>query len=311
MDPGPSYEREAESARESPPAHATGGVKPGPDAVELRGLARSYRSRFGLRTQTALGGIDLRVGRGEFLGLLGANGSGKSTLLALIAGLERPSSGTVQVFGAPPDHAPARRRTGYAGDRCAYPTELSPRSLLRAIAALRGLPRSAARSKCEEELDRFGLSAIAGHRLGRLSAGERRRFELAQAFLHDPDLLLLDEPSAGLDAPGERVLSERLDAARERGATVLIASHDGADVFGRCERFAILNQARLARVETSEQLLSEIGEVEWTLTRAELDRVRSDGESQRIGRLRPSSRSLSELYAGLAQQPGTDRDLLR
>lgn len=244
------------------------------------------------------------VQTGETLGLLGPNGSGKSTLLALLAGLEDPSSGDVQVLGVPPRSAEAQGRIGYAGDRCAFPAELSPRTLLRALAALQGHGGSKGRLRVEELLERFGLTALATRKLERLSAGEKRRFELAQAFLHKPDLLLLDEPSAGLDAPGERVLAECLDEAQARGATILIASHDGADVFGRCSNFAVLIAGRLACHSPAQDFVERAGEFEWTLPREEWNRIREHhAASSSCPVARPTSRSLAGIYAELGASP--------
>lgn len=296
---------EEESPNAARPSNrSTGANAAQPSAVRLGEASRIYRSGLLRKRRAALRAVSLTVSNGETLGLLGPNGSGKSTLLALLAGLENPSSGAVQVLGAAPRSAEAQGRIGYAGDRCAYPAELSPRTLLRAIAALHGLGGSKGRLRVEELLERFGLTALASRKLERLSAGEKRRFELAQAFLPNPDLLLLDEPSAGLDAPGERVLAEALDEAQARGATILIASHDGADVFGRCSNFAVLIAGRLAWHSAAQEFVGRAAEFEWTLPREELTRIRErDTQSQACTAIRPTSRSLADLYAELGAQP--------
>src|SRR5688572_1088037 len=224
-----------------------------PAALEVRALAKRYRA-WPARARTALTGIDLELGAGEALALAGPNGSGKSTLLALLAGVEHPSEGSVRVFGLEVGAAAARRRIGYAPDTCPFPGEFTPRAVLDLLGSLFGLARRERRQAAAEALARVGLADEARHALARFSAGMRRRFVLAQALFHRPDLVLLDEPTAGLDAQGYVVLDECLRELRARGATLVIASHEVADLRESCTRACVLLGGRIAARGTPAEL---------------------------------------------------------
>ncbi|HEX6883058.1 MAG TPA: ABC transporter ATP-binding protein [Planctomycetota bacterium] len=225
-------------------------------ALEVRGLVKRYRA-WPARARTALHGIELQLEQGERLALVGPNGSGKSTLLACLAGVERPSAGQVRVLGLPVGTRAARRRIGYAPDRCPFPPELSPRAVLDLLGALAGLARSERRRALEAALDRVGLAHEARHALGGFSAGMRRRFVLAQALFLGPELVLLDEPTAGLDAEGYVVLDECLRELAARGATLVYASHEVAELRASCRRAALLLGGRLVAQGTTEELLAD------------------------------------------------------
>jgi len=216
-------------------------------ALEVRALARRYRA-WPAAPRDVLRGIDLALAPGEGLGLVGPNGSGKSTLLSILAGIERPSSGAVRVFGMPIEAREARRRVGYLPDGFPFPEELGPRALLDLVGALQGLARAEARRRGDELLARVALAAEARTPAARFSLGMKRRLALCLALVHRPDLLLLDEPSAGLDAPGYAVLEELLGEARARGASLLVVTHVVGDLEGRCERTGVLVGGRLVHL---------------------------------------------------------------
>jgi len=213
-------------------------------ALALRGIARAHGR--GRRRIEVLRGVDLELGRGKTLGLVGPNGSGKTTLLRIAAGIERPSAGTVHVLGGAPDVAAHRARVGYLSEDSPFPPELSAREALRLAGALQGLARKSLAAQAEAMLERVGLAGSARRALGRFSKGMLRRFGLAQAFLHQPDLVLLDEPTAGLDAPGFLVLEELLAEARERGAAIVLCSHVLADVLAHGDALLVLVRGRVA-----------------------------------------------------------------
>jgi ABC-2 type transport system ATP-binding protein len=215
--------------------------------LEVRGLVRRYRSRLLGPGRSVLEGLELDLDAGACLGLLGPNGSGKSTFLRIVAGLERPTAGTVRVAGHLPGSRPARRITGFLADDFPFPSELSARGALDLCAALFGMPRRERRNAVAGWLERVGLAAQAGTALGRYSLGMKRRFSLAAALLHAPALVLLDEPSAGLDAQGYVVLAELLDEARARGAALLIATHVPGDLEPHCHEGLVLQGGRIAR----------------------------------------------------------------
>jgi heme exporter protein A len=187
-------------------------------AIELNGLRRDFGDR------TALDGVDLRVDPGESVAVLGRNGSGKSTLLRILAGLLRPSGGGVSVLGCslPKETHRLRGRVGYLGHQPILYRDLSPRENLELAAALHGIESPGPR--IETLLDAVAMSARAGDRVAELSAGMRQRVDICRAVLHDPELLLLDEPDAHLDPEARRELAPLIAAGN--GRTRLVASHD-------------------------------------------------------------------------------------
>lgn len=219
-----------------------------PAALAIRGLAQHFRRGFLLRPRVVLAGIELTLAPGEALGLVGPNGSGKSTLLSLAAGLIDPSSGRVEVFGHPAGSRAARQQVGYLADGFPFPPELGPREVLELFGALQGLARRARRARAEAWLARVGLAHEAKTPLGAFSLGMKRRFALAQAAQHAPGLLLLDEPTAGLDAEGHVVLAELLAEARARGAALLLATHVPADLAGCAQALVLLGGRVVERV---------------------------------------------------------------
>lgn len=201
-------------------------------AIEGRGLTQ----RFG--TAVALWPLDVTVQPGERLAVLGGNGAGKTTLLRLLATAVRPAAGELRLFGldAWDQRTAVRSRLGYVGDRTGLYPALSALENLELFCTLRGLPRVRAATT----LERLGLGARAGRPAGGLSKGEQQRLALARSLLHDPELWLLDEPDAGLDEPGRRLLDE---LAGER--TLVLATHSRALAGELCARALRLEHGRL------------------------------------------------------------------
>jgi ABC-2 type transport system ATP-binding protein len=206
--------------------------------------------------------VDLELAPGRFLGIAGPNGSGKSSLLRALAGLEPIESGTIELLGGRPGEASVQRRVGYLPEDSPFPPELSLRALLRLLAELAGLPRATLEARVESRLEEVGLAAHAGQRLGRCSRGMLRRFGLAQAWLADPELVLLDEPTAGLDAQGFEVLVMLLARARAQRTSVVLASHLPGDLLQHCDELAIVLDGRIARRGPPRDLIPEGGLLE-------------------------------------------------
>jgi heme exporter protein A len=204
---------EGRSAEASPPR----ALEP---AIELAGLRRDFGDR------TALADVELRVEPGESVAVLGPNGSGKSTLLRILAGLLRPSSGAVSVLGCdlPKETHRLRGRVGYLGHEPLLYRDLTPRENLELAAALHGLEPEAAAARIGRLLDAVGMSTRAGDRVAELSAGMRQRIDICRAVLHEPDLLLLDEPDAHLDPEARRRIAPLIAAGD--GRTRVLVSHD-------------------------------------------------------------------------------------
>lgn len=193
----------------------------GSAAIELSGLRREFGER------PALAGIDLRLPPGATLAVLGPNGSGKTTLLKILAALLRPSGGRVSVLGCelPGEAVHLRGRLGYLGHEPLLYRDLSARENLRLSATLHGLDPEGARARVDLLLGAVGMERRAGEPVAVLSAGMRQRIDICRAVLHEPELLLLDEPEAHLDAAARSLVEPLIGAAP--GRTRVIAGHDG------------------------------------------------------------------------------------
>jgi ABC-type multidrug transport system ATPase subunit len=225
------------------------------EAFRLRGLCQRFSRGFLRASAEALVDVDLELARGENLGLVGANGSGKSSLLRILAGIDPPSAGSVQVLGGSPREDAVRARLGLAAEDSRFPPELGARAVLELGAALKGVVRSARGARADQLLELVGLAGHARERVGGFSRGMLRRLALAQAEIAAPDLLLLDEPGSGLDAEGYGALRTILERVRARGASAVLCSHLAAEVYGNCERLAVLAGGRLVAAGTPGSLL--------------------------------------------------------
>ena len=226
-------------------------------AVEALGLTKRYPGRGGIGPVTALDGLTLSVPRGCTAGLLGPNGSGKSTAIHLLLGLHGATSGQARVLGLPAGHHEARRRTGYMPEEADLYPFLTARETVEFSGALNGMGRKERKASAAALLERVGLAAEADRRVEGFSRGMKRRVGLAAALVHAPDLLVLDEPTAGLDPVGREGLLALLEEVRTRGATVLLSSHILSDVERLCDRVAILGQGRLAASGTLAEVLEK------------------------------------------------------
>jgi heme exporter protein A len=196
----------------------------GRPAIELRGLRREFGDR------TALARVSARLEPGESLAVLGPNGSGKSTLLRILAGLLRPSNGEVSVLGCalPKETHRLRGRVGYLGHAPLLYRDLSPRENLGLAAALHGLDPGASESRIEGLLDSVGMSARGDDRVAELSAGMKQRVDICRTVLHEPELLLLDEPDAHLDADARLLVAALIGPGTGPGRVVVSHDRDAA-----------------------------------------------------------------------------------
>ncbi len=208
--------------------------------------------RYG--SQAVLSGIDLEVGAGECLALLGHNGAGKTTLMKLMLGLTRPNSGRISVLGETPGDG-TRTAIGYLPENVAFHDAMTGRELLRFYAALKGVAAKAG----DNLLERVGLTAAAGKRVRTYSKGMRQRLGLAQALLGTPRLLFFDEPTSGLDPALRWEFYAILAELRALGNTVLISSHLLTELETRCDRLAILSHGRLVACGSLDELRAAAG----------------------------------------------------
>jgi ABC-2 type transport system ATP-binding protein len=225
---------------------------PAASAIEARGLTK----RFG--AVLALDQLDLEVPRGSIFGLLGPNGAGKTTTIRILTGLARPTRGSATVAGVVVglDRPELRRRLGYLDQDPRFYSWMRGRELLELVGRLHGLVGVALRSRVDEMLERSGLRAAADRRIGGYSGGMRQRLGIAQALLHRPDILFLDEPVSSLDPEGRRDLLELIGGLRGE-ATVVFSTHVLADVERVCDRVAILHRGRLVTEGPLDRLLAE------------------------------------------------------
>jgi len=214
-------------------------------ALELRGLVKDFA--VGLRgvKLRAVDRLDLRVGRGEVYGLLGPNGSGKSTTIKIVLGLLEPTAGRCEIFGLPSARVEARRGVGYLPESPYFYRHLTGRELVRFYGRICGLGGAALKRRVAEVIAWVGLEEAADRRVGTYSKGMLQRIGLAQALVHDPELVILDEPTAGVDPVGSAAISELILRLKAQGKTVLISSHLLAQIEDICDRIAILDRGRL------------------------------------------------------------------
>ena len=205
--------------------------------LTLSGISKSFRTRC------VLDHLDLEIGAGESVAMLGANGSGKTTTLRCIAGLARPDAGRIVIGGVDlsRDSIRARSRLSYLPQKSVFPPTLTVRETLAVVARLRGI----AAVTVDRELDACGLDALADRGVGHLSGGERQRLAMAVAFLPSVDVYLFDEPSANLDPVASRILFQRARQLKRDGHTLLFTTHIPADVRHLATRIVLLRDGRI------------------------------------------------------------------
>lgn len=222
--------------------------------IEARGLTKRY-GNF-----AAVDGLDLAVRRGEVYGLLGPNGSGKTTTILMLLGLTEPTAGTVQVVGFDPARQPlsVKSRAGYMPDEVGFYDELTARENLAYIARLNGIPGSEMRSRIADALARVGLSEVADKRVGAFSRGMRQRLGVADVLLKQPQLIIMDEPTQGLDPDGAREFLKIIENLSQEGITILLSSHLLPQVQAVCDRVGLFHRGRKVLEGSVEELARQV-----------------------------------------------------
>jgi len=223
--------------------------------VETRNLTKVYRDFWGRQKVRAVKALDLEIRRGEIFGLLGPNGSGKSTTIKLILGLLFPTSGRVLVFDKDATDVGKNERIGYLPEESYLYKFLNAEETLDFYGRLFNMPAHIRRERTAELIEQMDLGWAKRRRLREYSKGMTRRIGLAQALINDPELILLDEPTTGLDPIGTRDMKDLIIKLRDEGKTVLMCSHLLADVQDVCDRIAILHQGELKELGRVDSLL--------------------------------------------------------
>jgi len=227
----------------------------GDTAVRVEGLRKSYRSGFWRRRSETLRGISFSVPAGRAVGYLGANGVGKTTTLKILVGLLEPDAGSAEVLGLPVHDTACRRRVGFLPENPYFYEHLTAREAMRFYGGLSRMPEADIARRIDPLLGKVGLEKAADRRLGEYSKGMRQRLGLAQALLHDPELLILDEPMSGLDPFGRLLVKDLILEERARGKTVFFSSHILADVEEVCDFAVIVSDGRVTASGTVRELL--------------------------------------------------------
>ena len=226
----------------------------GPALVDASGVVKTYG------TVTALSKLDLRVVAGEVYGLLGPNGAGKTTTLRILSGLETATSGSVRVLGLDPatQAVEVKRRTGYVAESAVLYESLTPREYFEFVASTRELDPSV-KERVSRLASVFGIGGNLDVPIGALSLGTKQKISVIAAFMHEPPLLLLDEPLNGLDAKSSRILKELIQLHVEKGGAVIFSTHVMEVAEGMCTKIGIIDGGRVVAEGTMEELRSLSG----------------------------------------------------
>ena len=244
--------------------------------VSVRGLTKVFKDFWNRPKARAVDNVDFEVRRGEVFGLLGPNGSGKSTTVKLLLGLLNPTKGHIEVFGHSPRHVQTKSRIGYLPEESYLYRYLNSRETLDFFGNLFHLDKSDRNNRAEQLLDMVGLGKTQTRAVGEFSKGMQRRIGLAQALINDPDLVILDETTAGLDPNGCREVKDLIVALAKRGKTVILSSHLLSDVEDVCDRVVIYYGGKIQANGTLKELLAKPDSLRITtpvLPRQTLERV--------------------------------------
>src|SRR5215216_5910743 len=263
-------------AIEPTPQSAIRNPQSGETVIAVRGLTKAFKDFWGRPKARAVDGVDFEVRRGEVFGLLGPNGSGKSTTIKMLLGLLHPTKGVIEVFGRSPRDVKTKARIGYLPEESYLYRYLDSRETLDFFGNLFTLSKDERVKRSEQLLDMVGLTGARTRAVGEYSKGMQRRIGLAQALINDPDLVILDEPTAGLDPIGCREVKDLIVALSRRGKTVILSSHLLSDVEDVCDRVVIYYGGKIQAMGTLKELLATPDAVRITtppLPRETMERV--------------------------------------
>ena len=239
--------------------------------IDLHHAEKIYKGRI-----HALRDVEMRVHPGEIFGLLGPNGAGKSTLVKIMMTVVRPTRLEGTMLGQPVGHKPTLKRVGYLPEHHRFPPYLTGRQALEFYAALAGVDRRTRRERCGQLLETVGMTDWAGKPISSYSKGMMQRVGLAQALMNDPELILLDEPTDGVDPLGRREIRDVLIELRRAGKTIFVNSHLLSELEMVCDRVAILVQGRVVQQGTIDELTAQSRRYEITIEGSAPDWTKRD-----------------------------------
>ncbi len=222
--------------------------------ILVSSLQKRYPASFGKPPIVALDGVDLSVNEGELFGLLGPNGAGKTTTVKILLGLTRPSSGTASIEGLPVSNPESRRHVGYLPEGHKIPGYLTARQTLKIFGRMSGMDAATIDKRSVELLERLRIAQWLDVRVKKFSKGMTQRLGLAAALIHSPKVLLLDEPTDGVDPVGRREIRDLLREEAKRGTAVLLNSHLLSEMELTCDRVAVLRKGKVAAYGTVDEL---------------------------------------------------------
>jgi ABC-2 type transport system ATP-binding protein len=276
--------------------------------ITVRGLTKVFKDFWGRPKARAVDNVSFDVRRGEVFGLLGPNGSGKSTTVKMLLGLLFPTNGHIELFGQSPRHVATKSRVGYLPEESYLYRYLNSDETLDFFGNLFDLPANERKQRAEQLLDMVGLSQARRRQVGEFSKGMQRRIGLAQALINDPDLVILDEPTAGMDPLGCREVKDLILALARRGKTVILSSHLLSDVEDVCDRVVIYYGGKIQAMGTLKDLLATPDAVRITapiLPRQTLERVlaviREDVADDKV-RIDTPTQNLENYFLGVVNK---------
>ena len=270
-------------------------------AIEVRGLRKVYRTSITRGRITALDGIDLAVPQGQLFGLLGPNGAGKTTAVKILLGLTRATAGTASISGRPVSDPESRRRVGYLPEGHKIPGYLTARQALSIFGRMSGLDSATIKRRSVELLETLNIGQWIDVRVKKFSKGMTQRLGLATALIHSPKVLLLDEPTDGVDPVGRREIRDLLRDEAKNGTAILVNSHLLSEIEMTCDRVAVLRSGKVVASGRVEDLTRQTAKYKVIATAID-DAMLAQFHGERVnGHVELSVDDLQQLNAMLDQ----------
>lgn len=229
--------------------------------IKIESVTKIFVSGFKKKKHIAVNNVSLSIDKGRIFGIIGANGAGKSTILKMLLGFIKPTSGQISIAGKTPDDPASRRQIGYLPENPYFYDHLSAEELLSFSAVLSDTNRSKTKENSDELLNRTGLFDVRKNKLRSYSKGMTQRAGLCYALIHDPDIVILDEPMSGLDPLGRNMVIDLIGDMKKKGKTILFCSHILNDVERVCDHIVIMDKGQLKGLYQKDQIQSGIEEL--------------------------------------------------